>query len=60
MNNHVDNLNSWKGLELHCFSEADLVMSTLTIGTIVTVTSDLRKDSMINLGSVLQKGSTLM
>lgn len=35
-------------------------MSTLTVGTIVTVTSDLRKDEMINSGSVLQKGFTLV
>lgn len=36
------------------------MLSTLTIGMVVTGTSDVRKDAMINLSSVLQKGFTLI
>lgn len=45
---------------MHRFSKADLMLSTLTIGMVVTGTSDVRKDAMINLSSVLQKGFTLI
>lgn len=45
---------------MHHFSKADLMLSALTIGVVVTGTSNVRKDVMINLSSVLQKGLTLM
>lgn len=60
MNNYGNHLNSYVGLETHYFSEADLIISALTTGTVITVISDVRKDAMINLSSVLQKGFTLV
>lgn len=45
---------------MHHFGKADFMLSTLTIGMVVTGTSDVRKIAMINLSSVLQKGFTLM
>lgn len=53
-------LSSKLGLGMHHFSKADFMLSALTIGMVVTGTSNVRKDAMISLSSVLQKGFTLM
>lgn len=37
-------LSSELGLEMHHFSKADLMLSTLIIGMVVTGTSDVRKE----------------